>query len=338
MMAPLQASVLCKTLILFCVCAQIQGISYYGDRVLYSDEDYDDAYEDLLDYELSAAPMRNTPDKKFEKTSIRPQSFDNNESFIDKDHPIPEDVIVVLDKNTGIIRRQFGKGKFFMPHGISTDRDGNTWVTDVALHQVIKFGENDTEPRMKLGEAFVPGGDEKHFCKPTDVAVASNGEFFVADGYCNSRVLKFNRNGKVIAVIGEDDFSIPHNIILIEDQDTMCVADREDARVICYGAGITAQGSTGRRLYSLEADSSAPIYAVDSDGRNVYAVTGYDADLNNEVSGLTFDLVTKQLIDRWGKELTTPHDLAVGNNGQSIYVSELYPPGIKKYRMERNEK
>lgn len=30
---------------------------------------------------------------------------------------------------------------------------------------------------------FVPGSDDNHFCKPTDVAVAENGDFFVSDGY-----------------------------------------------------------------------------------------------------------------------------------------------------------
>jgi len=29
----------------------------------------------------------------------------------------------------------------------------------------------------------VPGSDSNHFCKPTDVAVLSTGEFFVSDGF-----------------------------------------------------------------------------------------------------------------------------------------------------------
>jgi hypothetical protein len=27
-------------------------------------------------------------------------------------------------------------GRFYLPHGITTDKDNNYWVTDVALHQV----------------------------------------------------------------------------------------------------------------------------------------------------------------------------------------------------------
>ena len=56
---------------------------------------------------------------------------------------------------------------------------------------------------MVLGEAFVPGSDEKHFCQPTSVAVSEEtGVFFVADGYCNSRIMKFDANGKLLKVIG----------------------------------------------------------------------------------------------------------------------------------------
>lgn len=51
--------------------------------------------------------------------------------------------------------------------------------------------------------------DNKHFCKPTDVAVASTGEFFVADGYCNSRIMKFDREGKLLAQFGAPNSKCP---------------------------------------------------------------------------------------------------------------------------------
>lgn len=57
---------------------------------------------------------------------------------------------------------------------------------------------NKLKPSMILGEAFEPGHDEKRFCKPTAVAVESNGDFFVSDGYCNSRIIKFNAKGEII--------------------------------------------------------------------------------------------------------------------------------------------
>lgn len=48
---------------------------------------------------------------------------------------------------------------------------------------MFKYPKGAREPSLVLGKAFEPGNDEAHFCKPTDVAVASNGAFFVADGY-----------------------------------------------------------------------------------------------------------------------------------------------------------
>ena len=62
------------------------------------------------------------------------------------------------------------------------DKSGNIWVTDVALHQVFRFPAGSDQPDIILGERFVPGNDQAHFCKPTDVAVMSTGEFFVSDG------------------------------------------------------------------------------------------------------------------------------------------------------------
>lgn len=49
---------------------------------------------------------------------------------------------------------------------------------------------------LALGEAFTPGSDSRHFCKPTDVAVdPDTGNIFISDGYCNARILKFSADG-----------------------------------------------------------------------------------------------------------------------------------------------
>jgi len=46
----------------------------------------------------------------------------------------------------------------------------------------MKIEKGSRTPSLVLGEKLVPGSDDTHFCKPTDVAVANNGDFFVADG------------------------------------------------------------------------------------------------------------------------------------------------------------
>lgn len=92
-------------------------------------------------------------------------------------------------------------------------------------------------PSLTLGEAFVPGSDEKHFCKPTDVAVSSSGIFFVSDGYCNKRIMKFDPTGRLLDVY-TGAFNIVHSVTLMEEKDALCVADREHSRIVCIHAGL----------------------------------------------------------------------------------------------------
>lgn len=56
---------------------------------------------------------------------------------------------------------------------------------------------------LALGEAFTPGSDSSHFCKPTDVAIdLHTGNVFVSDGYCNARILKFSADGNYLSQWG----------------------------------------------------------------------------------------------------------------------------------------
>ena len=55
--------------------------------------------------------------------------------------PIDEDTIVTLDPDSGKVVSSWGKGMFYMPHGLTIDGDGNTYVTDVGLHQVLRVGK-----------------------------------------------------------------------------------------------------------------------------------------------------------------------------------------------------
>lgn len=51
---------------------------------------------------------------------------------------IGEDTIVTLDQETGLPIKSFGKDMFLMPHGLTIDNDGNIYVTDVGLHQMMR--------------------------------------------------------------------------------------------------------------------------------------------------------------------------------------------------------
>ena len=51
---------------------------------------------------------------------------------------VDEDTILTLDPDTGKVLSSWGKGMFYMPHGLTIDGEGNTYVTDVGLHQVMR--------------------------------------------------------------------------------------------------------------------------------------------------------------------------------------------------------
>src|ERR1044072_5522093 len=132
------------------------------------------------------------------------------ESFIDKD------TIYVIDKDTGRILNTWGSGKFIMPHGLDVDRENNLWITDVGLHQIFKF-TIDGKLLMQIGKAGVAGCDNAHFNRPTAVATAADGSFYVSDGYGNSRVMKFTAEGEYLFSWGRKgrgpgEFDLPHNI------------------------------------------------------------------------------------------------------------------------------
>ena len=101
---------------------------------------------------------------------------------------IPSDVVYELDPSSGHILSSWGADTFSMPHGLTIDWSGTFWITDVGLHQVLAFDRGGTLVATR-GEKFTPGSDPEHFCKPTDVAVLPDGTPFVADGYCNSRLV-----------------------------------------------------------------------------------------------------------------------------------------------------
>ncbi|KAF5401548.1 hypothetical protein PHET_05277 [Paragonimus heterotremus] len=109
-------------------------------------------------------------------------TFDENEVFLGQSEP-PINVGILAKLNDSELEGSYLKDQFYLPHGLTRDHEGNVWITDTAMHQVYKYGpELDDKPLLILGEKFKPGNDSRHFCKPTHVVVASNGDFFVSDG------------------------------------------------------------------------------------------------------------------------------------------------------------
>jgi DNA-binding beta-propeller fold protein YncE len=143
------------------------------------------------------------------------------------------DPIIVFDAK-GKYLRSWGKGLFGSPHAMRVDREGNIWSTDTVTHQVMKFTP-EGKLLLTLGVKGQAGADQKTFNRPTDVAFTPTGDFFVSDGYGNSRVVKFTRDGKYILEWGRrgsgpGEFNLPH-AMAVDSKGRLYVSDRENNRI-----------------------------------------------------------------------------------------------------------
>ena len=168
------------------------------------------------------------------------------ERFGDECRDSDLDPVLKFDPDGNMVE-SFGGGLFIWPHGIDVDSDGNVWVTDGVGsgnipegddrgHRVIKFSGRG-EVLMILGTGGEEGGGRNHFTSPSDVAIAENGDIFVADGHGNgnNRVVKFNRRGEFLMSWGQTGYGPGEfrslHAIDIDPSGRVFVGDRSNSRI-----------------------------------------------------------------------------------------------------------
>lgn len=260
----------------------------------------------------------------------RAWSFDSfiwNNKFNPLLGPIKENCIDIIDVGSLEKVKSVGSNRFYMPHGLSVDHEGKVWVTDVGLHQVLKFDlDNFDEPELVIGEKLVPGQDESHFCKPTDVAVSEQtGDIFVSDGYCNQRIVQFDKNGKYVKQFKDEKapLVVSHSIALIEKLGLVCGVSREQGRIVCFDI------ESGEPVVQITDKNMATVYAIEYDPVNevLQAVTGDNA--SEKPVGLTFSAKKENFGHRlliWDadkNDLKRAHDIALTRDGSKIFLGQL---------------
>src|SRR5262245_32677478 len=214
---------------------------------------------------------------------------------------------------TGKYIKEWGQNSygFSFAHAVRVDKDDNVWVVDEGSNMVIKFnpqglvtlvlGRKDeaidyleefledaahTE-RGRNSRPGAGGGRGGSFGRPTDVTWDTQGNIFVSDGYNNSRVAKFNKDGDFLKSVGVRgngplQFSTPH-AITSDAKGNIYVADRGNNRIQVldpdlnlirtisnvrspWAVCVTPPNAAGQQfLYS--ADAGGKIYKVDLDGK-----------------------------------------------------------------------
>ena len=135
--------------------------------------------------------------------------------------------------------QSIGEGLFSHPHGLRIDADDNIWTTDDGNHLVLKLTPTGTV-LLVLGRINTGAEANWLFNKPADVAFAKNGDIYVADGYGNSRVVKFDRDGNYIKAWGKygtgaGEFNLPHSVA-VDKEGLVYVGDRENQRIQIFDA------------------------------------------------------------------------------------------------------
>jgi len=168
--------------------------------------------------------------------------------------------ILLYDKN-GVFLRQLCKGcyGFAYSHGLRYDKYDNLWVTDKAAHTSTKINPAGIVT-MNLGRrpegaegvhfpdrANLPPVRDAQFFGPTNAAWDSSDNVYVSDGYFNSVIQKFDKNGNWIKRWGgpgkggvhanenPSQFSTPHDISL-DRQNNVYVSDRGNRRIQVFDA------------------------------------------------------------------------------------------------------
>jgi DNA-binding beta-propeller fold protein YncE len=158
---------------------------------------------------------------------------------------------------------------------------------------------------------------------------------FVADGYRNSRVVRFAPDGKYLGEWGtpgkgEGQFDVPHAIAFDADGRVL-VVDRGNARVQIFGPtgvflGVWTSPEMGRP-YDVAVLPTRRALVVDGGDqpevppdRSALVVLGPQGTVHSRIG-------------RWGNQdgqFMLAHDLAVGPDG-SVYVGDIIGGRVQKF-------
>ncbi|MCA0418111.1 MAG: peptidase [Proteobacteria bacterium] len=178
----------------------------------------------------------------------------------------PQGPCVVTLATDGRFIRSGGEGLCVDAHKIATTPDGGLAIVDRDAHRIF-FCDPEGRIGQQIGESHRPGQPFNH---PSDIAFAPDGDFYVADGYGNGRIHRFDAKGNLITSWGSvgtapGAFLTPHGICVLSDG-RVIVADRENSRVQSFTAEgeLLAVWDAFLRPQDVVADAEDRILVCDS--------------------------------------------------------------------------
>lgn len=213
-------------------------------------------------------------------------------------------------------------------HGMTIGSDGGVWLVGRETATIQKFSPEGRKLVVIGGFSGRIGDNDAPYAfnRPAGVAEDGSGNIYVADGYRNTRVVKYGPEGDYIQHWGgpgsaEEQFSLVHGVAA-GPGDLIYVADRGNNRIQVFDAD-------GKFLNLWEGFGTPWALTYDADSDSIWVCDGD----NGRVLQFSLD---GRLLGGFGSDGSEPgrlhqvHGIAVGLDG-AIYVAETVNQRIQKF-------
>jgi peptidylamidoglycolate lyase len=253
-------------------------------------------------------------------------------------HPRWDHIVNVVDRNGKLIESWEQHNKLFVrPHRVLVnpyDPERHVWLVDDGAHAIYKFTRDGKKLVQTIGTPMQSGNDETHFARPTDIAWLPDGTFFVSDGYVNTRVVKFDKNGKFLMTWGQKgtppnekrpSYMNTVHAIVIDKARKIYVSDRSNSRVQIFdenGKFLDAWEGV-RRPYSFLLTEDQHLWVADG---TTQKFTKFDTNGKLQYSWGTFGAMPGGF---WGV-----HQFHTDSEGH-LYTADVHIGRPQKFRPKK---